>query len=165
MADFLNLQINGVQIAMYSMVGLTTAVLAYATAGGALESFAAKTMGALSPASLMGSESVAALGNLTPFGSSPEDKEPEEKQEETQETPEEKQEDTQETPEEKQEQPEEKQDEKAPDESLSSLAVETGQEDTEEEEEKTTGGKKRRRKKTPKHRKSKKHNKSIKSKK
>ena len=89
MADFLNLQINGVQVAMYGMVGLTTAVLAYATAGGAMESFAAKTMGALSPSALMGSESVAALGNLTPFASPEKGSEPEpEKEPEPEQKPE-----------------------------------------------------------------------------
>jgi len=162
MADFLNLQINSVHIAMYSMVGLTTAVLAYATAGGALENFTAKTMSALSPTALIGSESVAALGNLTPFGSGKEEnasistsaKEPQPEQPQEPQEP-------QEPP---QEQPQPQQN--ATDESLSSLAVETGQESPEEGEgeEKATGGKKRRRKKTPKHHKSKKHNKSIKSK-
>lgn len=68
MAEFLNLQVNGAPIVMYSMIGITTAVLAYATAGGEFGNFAASTVGALSPENLTGS--VASLGNLDPFGSS-----------------------------------------------------------------------------------------------
>ena len=71
MADLLNLQINGTPIVMYGLIGVTTAVLAYATAGGEFGNFASKTMGALSPNALIGDVSGPSegLGNLNPFDS------------------------------------------------------------------------------------------------
>jgi hypothetical protein len=71
MADLLNLQINGTPIVMYGLIGVTTAVLAYATAGGEFGNFASKTMGALSPDALIGDVSAPSegLGNLNPFDS------------------------------------------------------------------------------------------------
>jgi len=71
MADLLNLQINGTPIMMYGLIGVTTAVLAYATAGGEFGNFASKTMGALSPDALIGDVSAPSegLGNLNPFDS------------------------------------------------------------------------------------------------
>ena len=75
MADILNLQINGTPIVMYGLIGVTTAVLAYATAGGEFGNFASKTMGALSPGSLIGdaNQPSEGLGNLNPFGSKTEE--------------------------------------------------------------------------------------------
>jgi hypothetical protein len=67
MADLLNLQINGTPIIMYGLIGVTTAVLAYATAGGEFGNFASKTMGALSPNALIGPSE--GLGNLNPYDS------------------------------------------------------------------------------------------------
>ena len=71
MADLTTLQINGTPILMYGLVGITTAVLAYATAGGEFGKFASKTMGELSTNSLIGTVSspAAELGNLIPFSS------------------------------------------------------------------------------------------------
>ena len=71
MADLTTLQINGTPILMYGLVGITTAVLAYATAGGEFGKFASKTMGELSTNSLIGTVSspAAELGNLNPFSS------------------------------------------------------------------------------------------------
>lgn len=75
MADILNLQINGTPIVMYGLIGVTTAVLAYATAGGEFGNFASKTMGALSPDALIGDVSATSegLGNLNPFDSKTEE--------------------------------------------------------------------------------------------
>lgn len=49
MADFLNLQFNGLPVVMYSMAALTTGVLAYATAGGEFGNLAKNAMASLMP--------------------------------------------------------------------------------------------------------------------
>ena len=151
MADFINLQINGVHVIMYSMVGLTTAVLAYATAGGAIGNFATNAIGAVSPTDLLNGAtgSMASLGALNPFES---------KSAETEKSTPDAQEptsDTQEPTVAEQEPPAASEENKEPE--ISSLNVET-----EEEEQSATGGKRRRNKKTPKRSRSRKNGKSKK---
>jgi outer membrane biosynthesis protein TonB len=67
MASLINLQMNGGPVILYGLVGITTAVLAYATAGGAFGnaiSNAKESLESVSPA--------AALAGLSPFNSTPE---------------------------------------------------------------------------------------------
>jgi hypothetical protein len=137
MADLLNLQINGTPIVMYGLIGVTTAVLAYATAGGEFGNFASKTMGALSPGSLIGdaNQPSEGLGNLNPFGSKPEETSGTE--EATEEPPAATEEPTNEAPAEE-------------------SNIESGEE--------TKGGKKKRNRKTPKKRKPNKRGKTNKRK-
>lgn len=63
MAEFINLQVFGVPILTYGLVGVTTAVLAYATSIG-MEDTISKTMGALTE---MTANPLGSLSNVSPF--------------------------------------------------------------------------------------------------
>ena len=147
MADFVNLQVYGVPILTYGLIGVTTAVLAYATSIGMGDTIS-KSMGSLTE---LTESPMSALSNMNPLKSEPESKteskasEPESKTDKASE------------PESKTES--EPESEPTGLEGLNPVASED-----DAKEKPTTGGKKRR-KKTPKSKKGKRKNKSKKAKK
>lgn len=153
MADFVNLQVYGVPILTYGLIGVTTAVLAYATSIGMGDTIS-KSMGSLTE---LTESPMSALSNMNPLKSETESKT--DKASETENKASEPESKTESEPESKTDKASEPESEPTGLEGLNPVASED-----DAKEKPTTGGKKRR-KKTPKSKKGKRKNKSKKAKK